>query len=96
MPHAPRYFMPRFQSCAAALSLLALMGCSAPSSSTSPAQMGRAELADRPAIKRIAKTAAPSGAMVVAANPLASAAGAKVLREGGSAVDAAIAVQAVL
>lgn len=96
MPHAPRYFMPRFQSCAAALSLLALMGCSAPSSSTSPAQIGRAELADLPAIKRIAKTPAPSGAMVVAANPLASAAGAKVLREGGSAVDAAIAVQAVL
>ena len=35
-------------------------------------------------------------AMVAAANPLAVEAGLKVLREGGSAVDAAVAVQAVL
>ncbi|HXQ47152.1 MAG TPA: gamma-glutamyltransferase family protein [Caulobacteraceae bacterium] len=35
-------------------------------------------------------------AMVAAANPLAVAAGVKVLREGGSAIDAAVAVQAVL
>ena len=34
--------------------------------------------------------------MVVAANPLASEAGARVLREGGSAADAMVAVQAVL
>ncbi len=34
--------------------------------------------------------------MVVAANPLASEAGAKVLREGGSAADAMVAVQTVL
>ena len=34
--------------------------------------------------------------MVAAANPLAVAAGVKILREGGSAIDAAIAVQAVL
>ncbi len=41
---------------------------------------------------------APPGpkAMVVAANPLAVEAGLKVLRQGGSAVDAAVAVQAVL
>jgi len=51
---------------------------------------------DRPAIARITPTPAPQTGMVVAANPLASDAGAKVLREGGSAVDAAIAVQAVL
>src|SRR5579871_4294940 len=35
-------------------------------------------------------------AMVAAANPLAVAAGVAVLRAGGSAVDAAVAVQAVL
>lgn len=35
-------------------------------------------------------------AMVAAANPLAVAAGVKVLREGGTAIDAAVAVQAVL
>ena len=40
--------------------------------------------------------AAPSGAMVVAANPLAAEAGRKVLERGGDAVDAAVAVQAVL
>ena len=34
--------------------------------------------------------------MVAAANPLAAAAGREILRDGGSAVDAAIAVQLVL
>jgi gamma-glutamyltranspeptidase/glutathione hydrolase len=48
-----------------------------------------------------AATAAPRGtagpkAMVAAANPMAVEAGLKVLRAGGSAVDAAVAVQAVL
>ncbi|MFA5522026.1 MAG: gamma-glutamyltransferase [Castellaniella sp.] len=37
-----------------------------------------------------------STAMVVAANPLASSAGMEILRDGGSAVDAAIAMQLVL
>ncbi|KAK0351016.1 hypothetical protein LTR94_026672, partial [Friedmanniomyces endolithicus] len=38
----------------------------------------------------------PRGPFVAAANPLAVEAGMKVLRQGGSAVDAAVAVQAVL
>ena len=37
-----------------------------------------------------------SAAMVVTANPLASKTGAEVLRNGGSAVDAAVAIEAVL
>ena len=44
----------------------------------------------------IAVTPAPDTGMVAAANPLATEAGLKILREGGSAVDAAIAVQATL
>ena len=45
--------------------------------------------------------AAPASArgspgMVAAANPLAAAAGMKVLKAGGSAVDAAVAIQATL
>jgi len=38
----------------------------------------------------------PSNGMVVTANPHATKAGAEILRAGGSAVDAAIAIQAVL
>ncbi len=45
---------------------------------------------------KIATTPAPTTGMVAAANPLATEAGLKVLRAGGSAVDAAIAVQAAL
>ena len=44
----------------------------------------------------ITTTPAPKTGMAAAANPLATEAGLKILREGGSAVDAAIAVQATL
>lgn len=44
----------------------------------------------------ISETAAPAKAMVAAANPMAVEAGLKVLRAGGTAVDAAVAVQATL
>lgn len=45
---------------------------------------------------RISKTEALSPGMVAAANPLAVEAGVEMLRAGGSAIDAAIAVQTVL
>src|SRR5215212_1377794 len=50
------------------------------------------------AVPNAPAVAAAPGAepFVIAANPLAAAAGANVLRRGGSAVDAAIAVQAML
>ena len=49
----------------------------------------------QPAISQAPAAAAPQ-AMVAAANPLAVEAGLKVLRAGGTAVDAAVAVQATL
>jgi len=44
----------------------------------------------------LAQPAAAQKAMVAAANPLATEAGLQVLREGGTAVDAAVAIQATL
>ncbi|MDD3838848.1 MAG: gamma-glutamyltransferase, partial [Phenylobacterium sp.] len=52
--------------------------------------------APKPADSPLETAAARPSAMVAAANPMAVEAGLKVLKAGGSAVDAAIAVQAVL
>ncbi|MGZ9114308.1 MAG: gamma-glutamyltransferase family protein [Brevundimonas sp.] len=66
---------------------LALGGCGG-------ASWGTADPASAPA--RMAAAPVARGPFVAAANPLAVEAGLKVLREGGSAVDAAVAIQAVL
>src|ERR1700736_552524 len=52
--------------------------------------------AKAPAPAATAPVAAKQTAAVVAANPLAVAAGAEILRKGGSAIDAAVAIQAML
>jgi gamma-glutamyltranspeptidase/glutathione hydrolase len=62
------------------------MACCVPSSASEAAQLARAP---QPSSKS-------SSALVAAANPLAADAGAEILREGGSAADAAVAIQAVL
>ncbi|MEJ6789096.1 gamma-glutamyltransferase family protein [Brevundimonas sp. BR2-1] len=67
---------------------LALGGCGGVGSGTTgPAGVAPASPAPAPVAR---------GPFVAAANPLAVEAGLKVLREGGSAVDAAVAIQAVL
>ena len=64
--------------------LLALSACAQSSSKQESAEF------------TISKTEARANGMVAAANPLATQAGVDILKAGGSAVDAAIAVQAVL
>lgn len=86
--HLSHYRLPAFSLIAAALTLAA---CSAPTTSTLPvapevASGYRADLQTQYASKH----------MAAAANPLAAEAGREMLRQGGSAIDAAIAMQAVL
>ena len=87
---APRMSLMRAPRRAAAVALAAALliaGCAA--------------VPPPPASDSVAPEAQPArnwraGAMVAAANPLAVEAGLRILRDGGSAVDAAIAIQAVL
>ena len=72
---------------------LTLAGCSQDKNKTNEQDAAQAP---KPAATLIKTTPSLSKGMVAAANPLATQAGVDVLRAGGSAVDAAIAVQAML
>jgi gamma-glutamyltranspeptidase / glutathione hydrolase len=78
----------RALTAAMAATVMVLGGCAPGAGGSVPASPAAAPAA--------ARTPPARGPFVSAANPLAVEAGLKVLREGGSAVDAAVAVQAVL
>ena len=73
------------------VSALALAACNAPPSSTLPLAPEAAS-----GYRTDLQTRHASQHMAAAANPLAAEAGREMLRQGGSAIDAAIAMQAVL
>ncbi|WP_373257017.1 gamma-glutamyltransferase family protein [Brevundimonas sp.] len=72
---------------------LALVACASDAGQTAQDGGGRASAMDAASVPAMPQARGP---FVSAANPLAVEAGMKILREGGSAVDAAVAVQAVL
>jgi gamma-glutamyltranspeptidase/glutathione hydrolase len=74
-----------------ALVLLVLAGCTAAQTPTASTEPSRA-----PVIEARPTPTWQAGAMIAAANPMAVEAGLDVLKAGGTAVDAAIAVQAML
>jgi gamma-glutamyltranspeptidase/glutathione hydrolase len=78
---------------AALLVPVVLAGCQ---TTTAMPAAGVATPEAKPTASPIAAAPAPRGPFVAAANPLAVEAGMAVLRHGGSAVDAAVAIQAVL
>lgn len=84
LPHRPL----RGMTAAVVAATLALAGCAGGVPGSWSTAAPRAPAADQAPPAR--------GPFVAAANPLAVEAGLKVLRDGGSAVDAAVAVQAVL
>lgn len=86
MKHALR--IPFARAAAPILSLALILGACA-GAAPGPA-------APQSAVQAAPAAAGPRGPIVSAANPLAAEAGMAVLRRGGSAVDAAVAIQAVL
>src|SRR3984957_8841426 len=78
-----------------AMAALALLPAVPACRSAPPAAAAGATAPAATAASNAASTTAPH-AIVVAANPLAAQAGMRVLQAGGSAADAAVAMQAVL
>ena len=90
--HLSRY---RLSACSLIATALILAACNAPPSSPSVSTLPVApEIAS--GYRTDLQTRHASKHMAAAANPLAAEAGREMLREGGSAIDAAIAMQAVL
>jgi len=81
----------RFRLSALSLVVVALTACHAPPASTLPTAPEAAS-----GFRTDLQTRHASRHMAAAANPLAAEAGRAMLRQGGSAIDAAIAMQAVL
>lgn len=77
------------------VSLLALAASIQLAMAPAPAAHAESIPLNLPATKPVSNSTVTKG-MVAAANPLAVEAGLRVLRDGGSAVDAAVAIQAVL